>query len=73
MVESVAQHLGIAVVFASRAKYLAIPGVTYRPLQPPLHGQLSIAWRADDPSPPIAAFTRVARASIPVQPGPPAA
>jgi DNA-binding transcriptional LysR family regulator len=61
MVQAVAQQLGVAVIFRSRADYLAIPGVTYRPLQPPLHGQLSIAWRADDPSPAISAFTQIAR------------
>jgi DNA-binding transcriptional LysR family regulator len=61
MVEAVASGAGVAIIFQSRAQYLAIPGVTYRPLVPPLHGELAISWRADDPNPLVSEFTRIAR------------
>jgi hypothetical protein len=61
MVEAVASGTSVAIIFQSRARYLAIPGVTYRPLVPPLFGELSIAWRADDPNPLISSFSRLAR------------
>jgi DNA-binding transcriptional LysR family regulator len=61
MVEAVASGSSVAIIFQSRARYLAIPGVTYRPLVPPLLGEVSIAWRADDPNPLIRSFSRLAR------------
>jgi len=66
MAEAVASGTGVAIIFRSRARYLAIPGVTYRPLLPPLLGELSIAWRAEDPNPLVAAFNRLARDLLPL-------
>lgn len=60
MVQAVAAGIGVAIVFESRARYLAIPRITYRPLTPPLHGELALTWRADDPNPLIPAFTAIA-------------
>jgi len=60
MVEAVAAGAGVAVIFESRARYLAIPRITYRPLAPPLHGELALAWRADDPNPLLPAFSKIA-------------
>jgi DNA-binding transcriptional LysR family regulator len=66
MAEAVASGTAVAIIFQSRARYLAIPGVTYHPLLPPLLGELSIVWRADDPNPLVAAFNRLARDLLPL-------
>jgi DNA-binding transcriptional LysR family regulator len=64
MVQAVAAGHGIAVLFKSRADTLSVPAVCYRPLDPPLLGELSLAWRADDPNPRLRAFRAAARHAV---------
>lgn len=64
MVTAVAAGLGFTLAYASRMRFLHVPGVATRPLDPPLEGELAVAWRADDPSPDVAAFVALAAERI---------
>lgn len=60
MVTAVGARLGFTLAYESRMRFLNVPGVVARPLDPPLAGELAIAWRADDPNPDVAAFVSLA-------------
>lgn len=60
MVTAVAAGLGFTLAYESRMRFLRVPGVATRPLDPPLEGELAVAWRADDPNPDVAAFVALA-------------
>lgn len=72
MVAAVGAGHGFTLAYASRLRYLTVPGIVARPLDPPLEGEMALAWRADDPNPDVAAFVALAGERIGAAP-PPAA
>lgn len=68
MVGLVAAGLGITIV-PEAVRNLALPGITYRPLQPVLRLPLTIAWLHDDDTPARRVFVSVAEITAVSQTG----
>jgi DNA-binding transcriptional LysR family regulator len=60
VIEAVKAGSGLGVVFEAGTERRRVSGITYRSLEPPLLVDLSLAWRAVDPNPMLAALVDIA-------------